>query len=171
MHASTVINPLECALTNFDGVPSTYATTVRVRVPSYRPQVPRKCNSRSIDARNRRAQDRKCNREFSKAGGDRHGYYLFAPVRRIAACERSRPVGPAGLSFGLRPSNPPRPSGRNPHRPLTFFSPNSSSPTHAHLPHPLTPIHPSYLLRIAPSGATVMLRSNDCCAVSLHCSC
>jgi hypothetical protein len=55
------------------------------------------------------------------AGGGEHGYHLFAPVRRTAACERSGSVRSARLSFWLRPSNPPRPSGRNPHRPLTFF--------------------------------------------------
>ena len=91
------------------------------RVPSYRPQVLYKCNSRPIDSRTPQAQSSKCNREFGSAGGGKHGYHLFAPVRRIAACERSRPVGSAGLSFRLRPSNPPRPSGRNPHRPLTLL--------------------------------------------------
>ena len=73
-----------------------------------------KCNPRPIDPRTRRAQDRKCNREFGKAGGDRHGYYLFAPVRRTAACERSCSVGSARLSFRLRPSNTPTPERPEP---------------------------------------------------------
>jgi hypothetical protein len=55
------------------------------------------------------------------AGGGKHDHHVFAPVRWVAARERSDPDGPTGLSFRLRPSNPPRPSGRNPHRPLIFF--------------------------------------------------
>ena len=48
-----------------------------------------------------RAAGWKGNRKLSLADGGKHGDNVFAPVRRVAARERSGPIGSAGLSFWL----------------------------------------------------------------------
>jgi hypothetical protein len=52
---------------------------------------------------------------------ERKGLGLIAPVSRSAARERSQTGGSCELASGCKTLNPPRPSGRSPHRPLIFF--------------------------------------------------
>ena len=73
---------------------------------------------RTIDRDEGGEQNRNCNRELVADSGA----VQTAPVERTAARERSSHDSKTELTSDCVSLHPPRPSGRNPHRPLIFLA-------------------------------------------------